>query len=604
MKSRIASSVLLLACHVLPAMAASPYSITPDSYLGHIKFLASRDLKGRLTGTPELNKAAEYLATQFSQAKLEPLAGSYFQDFEVTARTGLSDNDTLTLRLGGQSRELKQGADFVPLNLSGNGKAGGAIVFAGYGITAPEYHYDDYSHIDVRDKVVLLLRHEPQENNDKSVFAGKDLTQHAVFSSKIVNAKLHGAKAVLIVNDLPNHPGGTDELLRFEPLMATEDYGILVEQVSVPVASELLAGSKETLQNLIGEIDRDLAPHSFALPSDISTALTVDLQQEKRTVHNVVAYWPGQTNEYVILGAHYDHLGLGEQNSLAPSQAGTVHPGADDNASGTAGVLELARRFASTGAHHRGFLFLCFAGEEEGLLGSAYYAAHPLKPLADAVVMINMDMIGRLKNNKLYIGGVATGSTFKPVVNEATRHAGFEADLSEIGGYGASDHTSFTTRQVPTLFFFSGLHGDYHKPSDTWDKIQAKDAVRVLAEVSEIANTLADAPERPRFVRVAENPHSGTVSGGGGYGPYFGSIPDFGGPPHGVRFSDVREASPAAQAGFKAGDVLVEFDGKPIDNLYDFTYALRQHKPGDQVKVKVLRDGAPIEADVVLTKRN
>lgn len=604
MKPRIASSALAVACYVLPALAATAYIITPESYLAHVKFLASPDLKGRLTGTPELNKAAEYLAAQFSQAKLEPLAAGYFQDFEVTARTGLSDNDALTLRLGGQSRAMKQGTDFVPLNLSGNGNASGAVVFAGYGITAPEYHYDDYSRVDVRDKVVILLRHEPQENNDKSVFAGKDLTQHAVFSSKIVNAKLHGAKAVLIVNDLPNHPGYSDELPRFEPLMATEDYGILVEQISVSSVNELLAGMKESLQNVTDEIDRDLTARSFALASDVSVSVTVDLQQEKRTVHNVVGYWPGRTNEYVILGAHYDHLGLGEQNSLAPSQAGTVHPGADDNASGTAGVIELARRFASTGVHRRGFLFLCFAGEEEGLLGSAFYAGHSSKPLADAAAMINMDMIGRLKDNKVYIGGVATGSTFKAIVDGATQHAHFEADQSEAGGYGASDHTSFTSKQVPTLFFFSGLHGDYHKPSDTPDKINAKDAVRVLAEISEIANALADAPERPRFVRVAGNPHSGTVSGGGGYGPYFGSVPDFGGPAHGVRFSDVREGSPAAQAGFKAGDVLVDFDGKPIDNLYDFTYALRQHKPGDKVKVKVLRGGAPVEADVVLTKRN
>jgi hypothetical protein len=220
--------------------------------------------------------------------------------------------------------------------------------------------------------------------------------------------------------------------------------------------------------------------------------------------------------------------------------------------------------------------------------------------------MINMDMIGRLRNNKLYIGGVGTGSTFKALVEQATKHVGLGADESEAGGYGASDHTSFTAKQVPTLFFFSGLHSDYHKPSDTWDKINAPDAVRVLHEVSEIARSLADAPERPRFVRVASNPHSGKMdtSGGGGYGPYFGSVPDFGGPPHGVRFSDVREGSPAAKAGLRAGDVLVEFDGKSIDNLYDFTYALRQHKPGDRVQVKVLRDGAPVIADATLTKRN
>jgi Peptidase family M28/PDZ domain/PA domain len=597
---------ILVALAVLPALAATTYHITPESYLAHIRFLASPELKGRLTGTPELNQAADYIAAQFSKAKLQPIGGSYFQDFEVTARTGLGDGDALILRTGASPRQLKQGVDFVPLNLSANGNTSAEIVFAGYGITAPEYHYDDYSGIEARSKIVLVIRHEPQENDEKSVFSGKDLTEHASFSSKIVNAKLHGAKAVLLVNDLPTHAGNPDQLAVFEPLMATEDYGIPVEQVTAIVADELLAGSKENLGVLIGKIDQDLKPHSFALPGDLAATLTVQLKQEKRSVHNVAAYWPGQTDEYVILGAHYDHLGLGQQDSLAPSQVGKVHPGADDNASGTAGVIELARSVAARGGQRRGYLFLCFAGEEEGLLGSAHYAAHPLKPLAGAVAMINMDMIGRLRDNKLYVGGVGTGSTFKTLVAKATQDTGFQADESEVGGYGASDHTSFTSKQVPTLFFFSGLHSDYHKPSDTWDKINAPDAVRVLQEVSEIAAALADAPDRPSFVRVAENPHAGHTgdAGGGGYGPYFGSIPDFGSPPHGVRFSDVHEGSPAGKAGLKAGDILVEFDGKPVENLYDFTYALRQHKPGDKVLVKVLRNGASVVANVLLTKRH
>ena len=591
---------------LISLLAVTAEDITPEAYLAHIKYLASPELKGRLTGTPEGNQAARYVAEQFGHAQLKPLGSSYFQDFDVTARTSLSDRDTLAFEEGGKSRELKQGAEFVPLNLSANGKAKGAIVFAGYGITAPEYHYDDYAGVDVRDRIVLILRHEPQENDPQSVFEGKNLTGHALFSSKVVNAKLHGAKAVLIASDRPNHPGDGDELLKFAPLTATEDYGIVVDQISVGVAEEWLAHSQKNLSQVMSTIDREGKPDSFSLDPAMTATVAVDLQQEKKTVHNVVGYLPGQTGEYVILGAHYDHLGTGQQDSLAPSQIGTVHPGADDNASGTAGVIELARSISAGGVHRRGFLFMCFAGEEEGLLGSAYYAAHPLKPLSDAVAMINMDMIGRLRDNKLYIGGVGTGSTFKTLVEQATKHAGFGADQSEAGGYGASDHTSFTAKQVPTLFFFSGLHSDYHKPSDTWDKINASDAVRVLREVSEIARDLADAPERPQFVKVAPNPHSGNMdtSGGGGYGPYFGSVPDFGGPPHGVRFSDVREGSPAAKAGLRGGDVLVEFDGKSIDNLYDFTYALRQHKPGDKVQVKVLRAGAPVIADVTLTKRN
>ena len=595
------SWLLLLALTPLVA-GATYYEISPGQYLAHIKFLASPKLKGRLTGTPELNEAARYIAKQFKKAGLEPVQNGFYQDFEVTARTGLGKGDALDIENGKRWAAI-EAKDFVPLSMSGNGNASGRVVFAGFGITAPEYHYDDYANADVKDKIVLILRHEPQEADPKSVFDGKNLTAHSQFSSKVVNAKLHGAKAVLIANDGPNHPG-EDELQRFQPLMATEDYGILVVQITDRLAEGLLAPEHESVAQVIREIDADLKPRSFSLTGTVN--VRVELKQEKRTVHNVAGYWSGDTHEYVILGAHYDHLGKGEQDSLAPSLIGTIHPGADDNASGTAGVMELAHAIASHGHQKRGFLFLCFAGEEEGLLGSEYYANHPLKPLGNAVAMINMDMIGRIRDNKVYVGGVGTGSTFKPLLEEATKHAGFVADQSEIGGYGASDHTSFTTKQVPTLFFFSGLHSDYHKPSDTWDKINAPDAARLLSEVEEVALNLADASGRPEFVKVQANPHAGGISGtggGGGYGPYFGSIPDFGGPPHGVRFSDVRSGSPAEKAGLKGGDVLVEFGGNAIDNLYDFTYALRQHKPGDTVKVKVLRDGVPLEVEVLLTKR-
>ncbi len=586
----------------ISAMVIAAQHIAPDDYLAHIKYLASPELKGRLTGTPELNKAAEYIASQFAQSHLMPLEGNYFQDFEVVARTGLSEGDRLSVKAGGRSTELKQGIDFVPLNLSANGAAEAPVVFAGYGITAPRYRYDDYAHVDVQGRIVVILRHEPQENDPKSIFDGTNLTEHASLSSKVSNAKLHGAKGVLIVNDIPNHPADADTLGRFEPLTVTEDYGILVDQISASLAERLLRRGKQGLKEAVSEIDRDCKPDSFTIPATNTISMSVELKLEKRTTHNVLGYWPGQTDEYTILGAHYDHLGLGQQDSLAPSQIGSVHPGADDNASGTAGVLELARSLPGGGRHRRGFLFICFAGEEEGLLGSAYYAAHPLKPLSQAVAMINMDMIGRIREDKLYVSGVGTGSGFKRLVDAAGKSERLQIDESEVGGYGASDQTSFTTKQVPTLFFFSGLHSDYHKPSDTWEKINAAGAVRVLETVSDVVSALANAPERPAFVKVEGNPHSGNTSGSG-YGPYFGSVPDFGGPTHGVRFSDVREGSPAAKAGLRAADVLVEFGGKPIDNLYDFTYVLRQHKPGDTVQVKVLRDGKPVTANVFLTKR-
>jgi hypothetical protein len=222
-----------------------------------------------------------------------------------------------------------------------------------------------------------------------------------------------------------------------------------------------------------------------------------------------------------------------------------------------------------------------------------------------------MDMIGRIRDHKIYVGGVGTGSGFSQLLKQIAPHHDFDADITERGGYGSSDHTSFTAKQVPVLFFFSGLHADYHKPSDTWDKIDAPDAVHLLDMVRDVTDHLTDNSPRPQFARVAEpqapgetaNPHSGSAGAVSGYGPDFGSIPDFTELPNGVRFSDVRPGSPAAKAGFKGGDILVEFDGKPIQNLYDFTYALRAKKPGQEVLVRVLRAGQPIEAKVLLTER-
>ena len=267
-------------------------------------------------------------------------------------------------------------------------------------------------------------------------------------------------------------------------------------------------------------------------------------------------------------------------------------------------MIELARWFAKQPKQKRGILFLNFAGEELGLLGSAWYVNHPILPLENAVAMINLDMIGRIRDGKIFLAGSGTGSSFAGLIDQVKPPAPLRVDLSEKAGYGASDHTSFTTKQVPVLFFFSGLHGDYHKPSDTADKIDSEDATKLLDYIGELAGHLADGSARPQYVRVVEPDHVPTGSGGGsGYGPNFGSIPDFNEPPKGVRFADVRDGTPADKAGLRAGDILIEFDGKEIGNLYDFTYALRAHKPGDVVLVKVIRGTRTIEAKVLLTER-
>jgi hypothetical protein len=584
--------------------------LDPNVYLEHVKYLASPELRGRGTGTPELDKAAQYIAKQFKAVGLQPPDGrSYFQEFPVTTNAELGKNNRVYAYRDGQPEVLQFKEDFIPFNFSSNAKLSGSVVFAGYGITAREYNYDDYAGLDVKDKIVVVLRHEPQEMDEKSVFAGRVYTEHSQFASKAVNAKAHGARAVVLVNDVGNHAGENDTLEKFGRTAGPGNAGIPFVQIRAEFAEKWLALEGKDLKSVQEAIDKDLKPRSFALPDSVRIDMEVELERQVRTVRNVVGLLPGETSEYIVIGAHYDHLGLGEQYSMAPSMAGTPHLGADDNASGTAGVIELARLFAAGPKLKRSILFMAFAGEELGLLGSSHYVNNPRLPLDEAVAMINMDMIGRIREGKVYVGGVASGTTFKPILGELAPKSGLALDFSELSVYGSSDHTSFTARQVPVLFFFSGLHADYHKPSDTWDKIDAPQTTILLRFIADVTEKLAGASAKPQFVRVEApaNPHAGSAhsgsTAGGGYGPDFGSIPDFAEVPNGVKFADVRAGSPAAEAGLRGGDILVEFDGKPIQNLYDFTYALRAKRPGEEVIVKVLRGEEPVEAKVKLRVR-
>jgi hypothetical protein len=605
--SAIAACVVLAAMAAPPATIATP-SIDAERVLNHIKYLASPEMRGRATGSPELEKAADYIAHEFHTIGLAPVDGkSYFQAFPVTTNARLGRDNRFEYTEGGKAIHLKSGEDFLPFNFSSRGKAAAHVVFAGYGITAPEYNYDDYQGLEVKGKLVVILRHEPQEFDEHSVFDGKVYTEHAQFFSKATNAKIHGARGVILINDTFNHHGESDDLEKFGRTVGPADAGIPFVQVKEEVAARWISDAGKNLEEIAAAIDKDLKPRSFALPDAIEVREEVDVERVVKTVHNVAGYLPGETGEYAVIGAHYDHLGLGEQFSMAPSLAGTVHPGADDNASGTAGVIELARWFAGQPKQKRGILFLTFAGEELGLLGSSYYVNHPDLPLDRAVAMINLDMIGRVREGKVYIGGAGTGSNLRATLEPILARYPLHLDFSDTTGYGSSDHTSFTTKQVPVLFFFSGLHGDYHKPSDTWDKIDAPETAKLLDLIAEVATQLCAEVERPEFVRVKEpeNPHAGAMAGsaGSGYGPEFGSVPDFAEIPNGVRFADIRAGTPAAQAGLKAGDILVEFDGKPIGNLYDFTYALRSKKPGDMVMVKVQRGTETVTASVLLRER-
>ena len=569
-------------------------------YFDQVKFLSSDEMKGRGDGSPELDKAADYIASQFRTLGLRPMGddNTYFQKFQLTTGAVLGPNNELQLN----ADKLKINEDFVPITFSDTASFDGALIFVGYGITAPELHYDDYEGISASGKIVVVLRHEPQESDPHSPFEGTNFTRHASFVNKAINAKQHGARGIVFITDLNHEDEQVGSVTRTEE---TDDLGIpAVHAKRAPILA-LFKAAGQDVAAIQKKIDSDLKPQSFDLPHS-RVHISTDVVRTRKTVRNVLAAIPGSDpamkNEWVVVGAHYDHLGLGDRNSLAPSQIGQIHHGADDNASGTSGVLEIARLAAKNKSQwKRSVLLTTFAGEELGLLGSSQFVNHPTIPLNNVIGMINMDMIGRINNDRLFVGGVGTSPNFKTWLEEFNQTVHLQLDYSD-SGYGASDHMSFNSKKIPVLFFFSGLHTDYHKPTDTYDKINAAGAVKVLSLVYMTAERMASEPKRLEYTEV-QQPKPAAAGSGGGYGPYFGSVPDFRDDLKGVLFADVQNNSPAAKAGLKQGDLLIEFDGKPVQNLYDFTYALRSKKVGDVVPVVVKRNGQDVKVNVTLEAR-
>jgi hypothetical protein len=590
------------------AGSAAPQQFDPDAYLRYVRFLASDELKGRGNGTPELDKAAEYIAQQFRSAGLVPAGdnSTFFQKFTVTAGSELGPDNRLTLRSGTQAIDAAVRRDYVPIGMGDKSLLSGPVVFAGYGITAGEYNYDDYKGQDVTGKIVLVLAHEPRENDDASPFAGKQLTTHGQDNIKAINAKYRLARAILIVQDPANHPDAESALTGLSSDAQVEELGIAAFRISRSLADKILRTQDKGLLQLQRLIDERMAPQSFDL-SGVEIQIEMDIKRVRKEERNVVGMLPGTEpkigDEEIVIGAHYDHLGRGDRSSMDPQFIGQVHHGADDNASGTAGLIELAAALAKAPAlRKRTYVFVAFAAEELGLNGSAYWVDHAGRPPDRIVAMLNMDMIGRSRNDQVLVSGVGTSPAFSRLVESAAAQAGLKTRPSS-GGYGGSDQQSFYLKNIPVLFFFSDLHSDYHRPSDTWDKINVNGALKILDMVHGIATELNRMDPRPQFTRVNETVTPPAGAGGVSYGTYFGSVPDMTAEVDGVRFSDVRPNSPAAKAGLRGQDVLIRFAGKEVKNLQDFNYMLRTHKPGETIEVVVLRDGQPMTVQVTLGVR-
>ncbi|MBI2835287.1 MAG: M28 family peptidase [Acidobacteria bacterium] len=584
--------------------------IDASRYIEHVKFLASDELQGRGNGTEGLEKAARYIADRFRAFGLLPGApdGTYSQAFEIVTGLQIGSKNALTFSTGAAQHALQLGFDYYPASVGpapGSSPDALPLVFAGYGISAPAFQYDDYASVEVKDKAVLVLTHEPQENDPNSRFDGKANTLHSELMNKAMVARAHGARLVILVED----PAHVVEQTKYDSFLKdpqADEYGVPVVRVRRDALKRALGGALD-LDAVFRDIEGDLQPRSKALEK-LSVSLVEDFGKIRRTVFNVVASLEGadatKRREVVVIGAHYDHLGLGGRHSLAPSLTGEIHNGADDNASGTAALLEIARAAAlERSSFPRTLVFLAFAGEELGLLGSSYFVNHPTVPLDRVVAMINLDMIGR-PSGRILVSGLDSSPALADALKAAS--AGVPIEVKTFGqgaSVGSSDDTSFLLHRIPSIGFFSGFHADYHRPSDDWGRIDATGGTQVARIAFVLARTVAARAERPEFVRTVAA-HGGTASAtSGGYGPYFGSVPDFAEEGTGVKFADVRDGSPAAKAGFRRGDVMISFGAVAIKNIYDFTFALRNKRPGDTVEVVVLREGKEVRATVELTNR-
>jgi hypothetical protein len=401
-----------------------------------------------------------------------------------------------------------------------------------------------------------------------------------------------GAAGLLVVSETAED----DELI---PLRKDSSFGTS----GIPVLSVKRSVIQDWMKSSGKSFPDSKNPHeklSFDL-SGIHVSLTSRLIREKSKSDNVLGWLPAKTptKETLVIGAHYDHLGLGIEGSLSPKW-GVVHNGADDNASGVAGVLELARVFgARKNTLNRNILFIAFGGEELGVLGSSYFIKNPVIPLSDIVAMLNMDMIGRLREQKLVVGGTGTSPAWNGILDESNVD-GLKITKNQ-DGYGPSDHSMFYSKDIPVLFFFTGAHAQYHKPEDDANLIEYKGMVTVIDYIEHVTDRILDLPSRPQFTRA--NSQSSQMAAGG-FRVFLGTIPDYSEEVKGVKLTGVREGSPAEKAGIQAGDIIVEFGGKKIENIYDYTYALQEHKPGDVVSVTVLRNSNQISLEVKLERRS
>ncbi len=539
--------------------------------MADVRYLADDGLEGRAVGSQGARCAADYIADRFRALGLQPAGpeGSFFQAFPIRNGAELGADNALVV----DGTPYALGDDWTPTGFSASGDLTGELVWAGYGLSSPGNPHDADTRIDIEGKVAVFAWGDPDAPH------GISMRGDPHFKATVAAGRDAAGALFLAPSGMPL-PGLADEVR-----------GIL----GIPVA--IVSG---------GVADRIRT----AAERGAEVRLETDVRESRVDARNVAALLPGSDpdlrDEYIIVGAHYDHLGFGGDGSLSPDSR-EIHNGADDNASGTAAVMEIARLLTEGERPGRSVVFLAFTGEERGLWGSTYFVGNPTVDLDDVVAMLNLDMVGRVVDDAITVFGFATAQEWDAVVDGANASLADPLAVAKApDGFGPSDHAAFHGEGLPVLHFFSNTHADYHRPTDDWQKVNVDGIQRVSELTAAVTRSLASADVRltptPQE-RPSAPTQASSSSSGSGYGPYLGTIPDMTPRDSGLRLTGVREGSPAEEGGLRAGDVVVEFAGREITDIYSYTYALRDYAPGDEVEIVVERDGERVTVTVTLGER-
>lgn len=561
-------------------------NVSVSNLQAHVKYLASPELEGRFAIAPGAFKAADYIARVFEQSGLEPKGtNGYFQDW--TPFNGSRPGAENFLRVKRGSVWEAPAEAIRPVINTANTKVEGELVFVGYGISQPNAGYDDYESVDVSGKIAVMLRGGPRWEG-----VSAEIQRAARLQAKIATAVQKGAIGVILVNQ-PD----SDRLLPLGFARRPANNTAVLMNVQASVGDKLLEPLGLTVAEAVKRIHEKGLPISASL--NATAELAASIETFPATARNVIGFIPGNDpqlrDEVIVIGAHYDHLGYGEVGSLMP-EPGEIHHGADDNASGTAAIMELARLLAQNRDRlKRSVLVIAFSAEEEGLLGAAHFVQNPTVPRENIVAMLNFDMVGRMTNNRVSVSGVGTAAEWESILKAAnTDNLTLQLSASASGG---SDHMPFMQRSIPVLFFFTGMHPDYHRSSDTWDKINHEGQAQIVALAERVVYETANRPERLQFTRPQQPQPSGQRAQRSGFRVRLGLMPAYS-EQDGVLLEGVAPGSPAEKAGLKQGDRIVAAMGQRVKNIEELTALYEKMEPGKPVELTVVREGKELQVQV------